>query len=200
MASNRHPLGPSEERPFNREAMDPQYEMSPAGAEVHDPWLPKSQQQPARVSDAPGPALRSTNPFYRGFTPQTPHQGIASRPPMSPPAFSGFSEVAQQQRVPIERAPTLGSYFSIEEVPRTTYTDQDLANIARLLRETGRTPWSQVPRIYTVLRLIGQVMAIDSFLEQGVNDMWFPFNVSQLPQTMSAFHRGRFIDHQDMVM
>jgi hypothetical protein len=51
-----------------------------------------------------------------------------------------------------------------------------------------------------VLRLIGQVMAIDSFLEQGVNDMWFPFNVSQLPQAMSAFHRGRFIDHQDMVM
>jgi hypothetical protein len=200
MASNHHPLSPDGQRHFDLEVMDPQYEMSPAGSGVLDPWLLESQQQPAQVSDAPSPALRSNNAFYRGFTPQTPNPGIASYAPLSPSVSSGFSEVAQQQRVPIERAPTLGSYFSIEEVPRTTYTDQDLADIAQLLQETGRRSRSQVPRIYTVLRLIGQVMAINSFLEQGVNDMWFPFNVSQLPQTMSAIHRGRFIDHRNMVM
>jgi hypothetical protein len=103
----------------------------------HASWLSQSQKERGQASEAPGPALRSTNPFHHGFTPHTPHQGIASHAPISPSASAGPSH---QPGGALERAPTLGSYFSIEEVPRTTYSDQDLADIARLLRNTGRTP------------------------------------------------------------
>jgi hypothetical protein len=181
MASNRGQMSPDELHDFNPQSSGAQYEMAPTGSGQNTPWLPNSQQAPGHIPNVHGPVLRSNNPFYRGFAPQASHQGTPSRPPISPSASSESPEVAQQQRAAVEQSPTLVSFFSVEEVPRTAYTDQDLANIARLLQETGRAQWSKVPRIYTVLRLIGQVMAIDLFLEQGVNDMWFPFDVLQLP-------------------
>jgi hypothetical protein len=95
---------------------------------------------------------------------------------------------------------TLGSYFPSEKAPQRIYTDQDFVDIVRLLRGTGRSSWSQIPRIYTMLRLIGQLTAIDLFLDQGLNDMWFPFNASQLPNAMPGFDRDKFIESQDMVM
>jgi hypothetical protein len=94
----------------------------------------------------------------------------------------------------------LGEYFAIEEEPRTLYTDQECTEISRLLKDSDREPWSRVPRIYTVLRLIGQVPAIDGFLDLGMNDLWLPFQISQLPKSMPTFYRERFIEAQNIVL
>ncbi|KAH7086896.1 kinase-like domain-containing protein, partial [Paraphoma chrysanthemicola] len=82
----------------------------------------------------------------------------------------------------------------------TSYTDKDITDIARLLEETRRTSWGKIPRIYTVLRLIGQIPFIESFLDEGLNDMWLPFKMSQLPSTMSGTARNRFVECQNMVL
>lgn len=95
---------------------------------------------------------------------------------------------------------SLGDYFSTEEEQRAVYTDKELAHIASLLRESDRASWSQVPRIYVVLRLIGQLRHLDAFIDQGLNDFWLPFNVSQLPKKMAAADRNQFIEHQNMVL
>jgi hypothetical protein len=133
------------------------------------------------------------------FTPQ----GQYEASPAIPDRHGSSSPKSQQdprQTSKSQRTCTLSSYFSSEEAPRETYTDQDLADIARLLRESGCVSWSQIPRIYTMLRLIGQLTAIDLFLDQGLNDMWFPFNASQLPKAMPGSDRDKFIESQDMVM
>jgi molecular chaperone DnaK (HSP70) len=58
-----------------------------------------------------------------------------------------------------------------EPIPSTsagsTYSDTEITQISTMLRNTGRSSWSLVPRLYTVLRLISQLDALDDFIEQG---------------------------------
>jgi hypothetical protein len=100
----------------------------------------------------------------------------------------------------LERQISLADYSERGETSRTCYTDQDFSDIAALLKESNRDSWSRAPRIYTVLRLIDQLTALDSFLDLGFSDFWLPFNISQLPQSMSAYHRNRFIEQQNIVL
>lgn len=99
-----------------------------------------------------------------------------------------------------ERQNSLADYFERGETSRTCYTDQNFSDIAALLKESNRDSWSRAPRIYTVLRLIDQLTALDSFLDLGFSDFWLPFNISQLPQSMSAYHRNRFIEQPNIVL
>ena len=100
----------------------------------------------------------------------------------------------------LEQQHSLANYFEEGKTSRTCYTDQEFGDIATLLKESDRHTWSRVPRIYTVLRLIDQLTALDLFLDLGLSDLWLPFNVSQLPQSMSAYHRNRFIEQQNVVL
>jgi heat shock protein 1/8 len=49
----------------------------------------------------------------------------------------------------------LGRFFSMSDNARNTYTDLELQNISDLLHIIGYDLWSKVPRLYTVLRIIG---------------------------------------------
>jgi hypothetical protein len=60
------------------------------------------------------------------------------------------------------------------------YTDADFNQISTYLRNTGQPDWSQVPRLYTVLRLIDGLDVL-GFIEQGITDIWFPFGQTTLP-------------------
>ncbi|KAF2798698.1 kinase-like protein, partial [Melanomma pulvis-pyrius CBS 109.77] len=140
--------------------------------------------------------MRSNNPFLPNFTAHLPLHGASS----SSVSSSRAPVLGSRPTAQLERQKTLSDYFSIEEVPRRSYTDQEFADIARLINETGRESWSRIPRIYTVLRLIDQVVAIDAFLDLGMNDFWLPFHTSQLPKSLSAFYRERFIQSQNVVL
>ena len=200
MASGRGPFRLPGVSQSNPETKLPHSQIPVATSDLYDPPLSLSQQrQPHENLGKPVVTLMSNNPFFRA-PPQAYYQDDVPRSPISPSSSSKFAGEAKRQTASLERQQSLRSYFSIEEVPRTSYTDQEFADIARLLEGTDRVSWSRVPRIYTVLRLIGQVTAIDSFLDLGLNDMWLPFNVSQLPHTMSAFHRSKFVESQNMVL
>ena len=78
----------------------------------------------------------------------------------------------------------LQEFFPIGNVP-ATYSDLELQQMSRLLRNMGRGSWSKVPRLYTILRIIGQLQLLDSFIDQGITDIWFP---SQKPPFQSSSH------------
>lgn len=95
----------------------------------------------------------------------------------------------------------LGEFFlGLTSEERGNYSDQDLQDIAFLLRNTGRESWSRVPRIYTVLRRIGQLELLDEFVETGITDIFFPFTPSSLPDKLPPSVRNRFVDTQHIVL
>jgi serine/threonine protein kinase len=64
----------------------------------------------------------------------------------------------------------------------------------------GRTRWSRVPRIYTVLRRIGQLQLLDAFIAQGITDIWLPFSASSLPELLSPSSRADFLRIQSVAL
>jgi hypothetical protein len=94
---------------------------------------------------------------------------------------------------------TLETYFSSRDY-RKTYSDSDLQEISELLASSGRQSWSEVPRIYTVLRIIGELQVIDNFLGQGITDIWFPFSSVSLPRALSSSMQEKFLDVQKVVL
>jgi ankyrin repeat protein len=80
------------------------------------------------------------------------------------------------------------------------YTEADIQQISKLLHELDRFEWSRVPRIYTVLRRIGQLQLLDSFIEQGITDICLPFSVATLPQSLGSSSRAAFIRTQSVVL
>jgi len=94
---------------------------------------------------------------------------------------------------------TLEEYFPPGDAPRI-YSDSDLQNISKLLKSGGRYSWSEAPRIYTVLRIIGELQAIEIFLDQGIADIWFPFSLASLPKALGSTVQGNFLDAQRVVL
>ncbi|KAJ6438320.1 heat shock 70kDa protein 1/2/6/8 [Purpureocillium lavendulum] len=89
----------------------------------------------------------------------------------------------------------LDAFFSSTSVV-SAFTDTDFHRMSTYLRNTGNAAWSTAPRLYTVLRAIDQVDAMEVFLRQGINDMWFPFTPSTLPAALQPSIQARFLDHQ----
>ena len=95
----------------------------------------------------------------------------------------------------------LGQYFPLSTAePRGSLTDNDLQVISTLLRNKGRITWSNVPRIYTVLRTIGHLELIDSFIEEGLTDFWFPFATGSLPDVLTPTAKTNFVASQSIVI
>jgi hypothetical protein len=79
------------------------------------------------------------------------------------------------------------------------YTDEDLQDIAYLLSLSESESWSRVPRIYTVLRCIGQLPLLNEFVKEGFTDIWIPFAESDLPSSLSQSIKTQFINAQPVV-
>jgi hypothetical protein len=113
----------------------------------------------------------------------------------SDPASSSKASLVAQQK--------LGDFFpSLTQdstASKTKYTDSILQQIADLLRLSERERWSTVPRIYTVLRSIGQLQLIDEFIDEGFTDIWFPFTAHNLPPRLSPSIKAQFLTTQSVV-
>lgn len=163
-----------------------------------------SRSPPQKTPGSSAAAPRSNNPFLRHISPE-PQQQYHGLSQAASQLFPLPSTATPSQRLLIarpspDRQKSLADYFAVEEEPRTSYNDAECADIARLLKDTDREAWSQVPRIYTVLRNIGQLQAITGFLDLGMNDLWLPFQISQLPKSLPSFYREKFIQSQSMVL
>ena len=96
----------------------------------------------------------------------------------------------------------LGRYFpdTVSQVPGVRFTEKDIREIAALLELCARDAWSHIPRIYTVLRMIGQLDAIEKFMEEEITDIWFPFAQVDLQRVFAGEPAQlRFLGVQELV-
>jgi hypothetical protein len=94
----------------------------------------------------------------------------------------------------------LGDYFKDAKDPPDCFTDMQCGDIARLLVQSGKLSWSSAPRIYIVLRLIGQLQHFDDFLDHGINDLWLPFSPASLPISLGLEYHEEFLKRQTLVL
>jgi hypothetical protein len=111
------------------------------------------------------------------------------------PKEETLSPSAAKLPVPMDR---LGDFFVPLVSPRC-FKDSELQQISKLLRLGGRQAWSEIPRIYSVLRMIGHLETIDNFIDHGITDIWFPFSSMTLPQELSSSLQAQFLDVQACV-
>lgn len=83
--------------------------------------------------------------------------------------------------------------------PSRKYTDNDFLQISTLLRESNNKSWSNVPRIYTVLRTIDQLQHLNTFIDQGITDIWFPFDRRNIPDFLTPTNKSKFLEIQSVV-
>ncbi|KAI4641438.1 uncharacterized protein J4E78_010410 [Alternaria triticimaculans] len=80
------------------------------------------------------------------------------------------------------------------------FTENDIREIADVLTRCGRERWSRVPRLYSILRKIGQQDMIDAFIDSDITDVYFPFNKSTLPEALRDHSaRLQFLELQHLV-
>ena len=94
----------------------------------------------------------------------------------------------------------LSDFFILNDEPQSRYSDWDVFEISRHLREAGHMTWSEAPRLYTVLRIIGQLQVLDKILDEGTSDIWFPFNSSTVPKHLSSSLRAQFLEVQILIL
>ncbi|KAK7915042.1 heat shock protein SSB [Apiospora marii] len=85
------------------------------------------------------------------------------------------------------------------QVPTTPYTDMDFERISTYLRASKQEGWSTVPRLFTVLTLINCTDALNIFMQNGMSDMWFPFDTDTLPPVLQSSTKARFLEIQKVV-
>lgn len=73
--------------------------------------------------------------------------------------------------------PRTGKQHKLEPLP-----EKDTAEISTILGRGANQPWSRIPRIYIVLRMIDAVHVIDDFINERITDFWFPFAQNSLPR------------------
>jgi heat shock protein 1/8 len=123
-------------------------------------------------------------------------------PPLPGSGALGNSDATTTSRVtsPHPRESGINDLFMRASTERFVYTDAEFVHVSAYLRNSGQPAWSTVPRLYTVLRLLDQLYTLDTFIEQGITDIWFPFTATSLPNAISPTLRGKFLDQQQVVL
>jgi serine/threonine protein kinase len=82
--------------------------------------------------------------------------------------------------------------------PHTAYSDRDIQEIADLLCHANSS-WSQVPRVYIVMRAIGQLQLLDELISFGFSDHWLPVSRHQLPACLNSGASAKFLQKQSVI-
>ena len=94
----------------------------------------------------------------------------------------------------------LADFFPDKGEPRTAYSDRDIHEISRCLKLGNEQKWSGAPRLYIVLRTIGQMDVLNTLLDEGINDLLFPFTRTSVPKIIRPDLRNAFLDAQQLVL
>lgn len=92
----------------------------------------------------------------------------------------------------------LATFFDPTQ-PRTSYSDDDIEEIARLLKRCGHIA-HQSPRLYVILRRIDQLQFLESLLRQGLTDGFFPVEARALPTYLDTRVRASIVENQDLIL
>ena len=93
----------------------------------------------------------------------------------------------------------LSDFFADGNQRRTAYTDSEIQQVSLLLSQVN-LQWSKVPRTYMVLRTIGCLDLLDTFIDLGFSDHWFPVTERSLPLCLRPSRRSQFVAAQDLVI
>jgi hypothetical protein len=93
----------------------------------------------------------------------------------------------------------LGNFFTDGSQRQTAYTDTEIQRLSLLLRQVN-LQWRKVPRTYMILRVIDCLDLLDTFIDMGVSDHWFPFTERSLPSCVRPGKRSQFVGAQNLVM
>jgi serine/threonine protein kinase len=94
----------------------------------------------------------------------------------------------------------LASYFARDDGNMTQFSESEIQQISDLLGHVNRA-WSRVPRTYIVLRISGQLHLLDTFINLGFSDHWFPVSTEgSLPECLSYTARADFMKAQSTIL
>ncbi|KAE8443967.1 hypothetical protein EG329_001191 [Mollisiaceae sp. DMI_Dod_QoI] len=93
----------------------------------------------------------------------------------------------------------LDDFFNRGTRSQTAYTDSEIQHVSLLLRQVN-TQWSKVPRTYIILRTITCLNLLDTFIDLGFSDYWFPVTERGLPHCLYSSRRAQFVAAQSLVM
>ena len=94
----------------------------------------------------------------------------------------------------------LGDFFGNGREHGIPYSDRDVQEIVHHLEGQNQKAWSQAPRLYIVLRTIGQLALFDPILERDIRDDWFPFDSKSVPTPLSSVLHSDFLETQRLVL
>ncbi|CAG5138812.1 uncharacterized protein ALTATR162_LOCUS444 [Alternaria atra] len=93
----------------------------------------------------------------------------------------------------------LSDFFAEGNQRQTAYTDSGIQQVSLLLGQVN-LQWSKVPVTYIVLRAIGCLDLLNTFIDLGFSDHWFPVTERSLPPCLRPSRRSQFVAAQDLVM
>ena len=174
----------------------------PVNAQVDHPneitILPQAHETTSQLSLP----IQSKESLHREQSPSS-QSSLISSPPLLPSSQSSLLQTSSptpEAKVHSAKPSKLSDFFGPNAERRVRYSDGEIQEIARQLRTSEREAWSQAPRLYIVLRTIGQLQAFDTILDHGIGDIWFPFNASSVPTNLSSSLRAEFLDSQQLVL
>jgi serine/threonine protein kinase len=92
------------------------------------------------------------------------------------------------------------SDFFLDQSFEQRYTEQNISRISALLRSVDDGAWSNIPRLYIVLRRIGLLELRDHFISKRITDANFPLSDSSFPSIMGPLQRSAFLQMQHCVL
>jgi Protein kinase domain len=89
----------------------------------------------------------------------------------------------------------------LEESKLVALNNSQFLQITRLLEISGKHEWSLRPRTYAVLRMMGRVDIMDSFVAGGLFDISLPYSERTFPDALkSPGTRSMFLELQSLVL
>lgn len=100
---------------------------------------------------------------------------------------------------------TLPAVDSARPHGKVRFSDESIHHVAGLLEHLewrhGRTGWKLRPRIYTVLRNIGRLDAMQAFVDRDLRDISLPYSDATLPDVLRERRsRVAFLHFQEHVL
>ena len=122
------------------------------------------------------------------------------------PGASSPQRAEQQETSDVQSQ--LDGFFMNGDHDRSVYSNQEIQIISQLLGASypvtqippSRRLWSQVPRLYIVLRVIGQLQSLDTIVKNGFTDVGFPFTSATVPKGFNVAWQADFLKKQSLVL
>jgi hypothetical protein len=93
----------------------------------------------------------------------------------------------------------LSDIFAKGKEKQKAYTDSEIQHISLLLSQFN-PQWSRVPRTYIILRTIDCLDLLNTFIDLGFSDYWFPVTEKSLPHCLHPSKRSQFTATQKLVI